>query len=163
MQFLDDYLTAKHGNGQSQKDANARILQRYLARVIRSPVVRHAILSAPDPLALLYVIERISAVAQGDQFLTTNPGQTQQAFRNHEIHSDIERQRSAGESLDLSIRQTTANLAEGLSGMSREVLSERSIRNIHGKSSSKTHQGWEDYIIERLAELGQTIVDDRDK
>ena len=47
--------------------------------------------------------------------------------------------------------------------MGREILSERSIKNIHERGTSKTHEGWEDYILARLAELGQTIVDGLEK
>tara|TARA_R100001594_G_scaffold150576_1_gene212465 strand:+ start:2773 stop:3264 length:492 start_codon:yes stop_codon:yes gene_type:complete len=163
MKDLEQYLLATEGNGAEQEQASLELIKSWLAQTTGLTVPASFLLSAENSFALLYVLERLHAVARGEDFLAVNRGQPKRAYRDHEIHKDIERQRSTGESLDLSIRQTTANLAEGLSGMDREVLSERSIRNIHGKSSSKTDSEWEDYILRRFAELGQDVIDDRDK
>ena len=163
MKNRKDYLTATQGNGQDQLEASTRLIQNWLRQINTMPTPTSVLFGNGDPLALLYVMERIAAVAGGEPFIKKNAGPPKQAFRNHEIHKDIERQRSTGESLDLSIRRTTENLAEGLSGMDREVLSERSIKNIHERGSSMTREEWEDWIITRFRELGQTVVDDRTK
>jgi len=163
MNDLKDYLTATEGNGTEQEEASVRLIQSWLTQTTGMQVPANFLLGSVEPFALLYVLERIHAVARGEEFLRTNPGQPKRAYRDHEIHADIERQRSTGESLELSIRHTTEHLAEGLSGMDKEVLSERSIRNIHSRSSSKTPAQWQDYILKRFTELGQIVIDDRDK
>jgi hypothetical protein len=163
MQNRKDYLTALHGNGQEQQEASTRLIQDWILQTNGLPVPISFILSVPNPLAFVYVLERLHAVAHGEEFLKNNPGQPKQAHRNHEIHRDIERQRSDGDTLEMSVRQTTKNLADGLKGVDKEVLSERSVKNIHTRSTSKTREEWEDFIINRYRELGQTIIDDREK
>ena len=163
MQHRKDYLTALHGNGQEQQEASTRLIKDWIDQTTNMAVPISFILDNPNPLAFLYVLERLSAVAHGEQFLPNNPGQPKQAHRNHEIHKDIERQRAAGETLEMSVRQTTKNLAEGLPDVKKEVLSERSVRNIHTRSTSMTREEWEDFILKRYRELGQTIIDDREK
>tara|TARA_R100001086_G_scaffold248916_1_gene187013 strand:- start:75 stop:566 length:492 start_codon:yes stop_codon:yes gene_type:complete len=158
-----DYLLAVHGNGTAQAEASVRLIQSWLQQTTSFDVPHDVIFAAGDPLALLYVLERLQAVAQGEEFLKINPGQPKRAFRDHEIHADIERQRSLGETLDLAIRQTTENLAAGLSGMAREILSERSVKNIHSKSSSMTNEQWREFVISRFRELGQTVLDESEK
>ena len=163
MKDLQDYLTATEGNGTEQAEASVRLIQSWLEQTTGISVPATGLLSFGEPFALLYVLERMQAVARGEEFLKVNPGQPKRAYLDHEIHADIERQRAEGQNLELSIRQTTETLAEGLSGMDGEVLSERSVRNIHNRSSSRTRKEWEDFIIKKFNELGQNVIDDREK
>ena len=163
MKSRKDYLLAVHGNGTAQAEASVRLIQSWIRQTTSMAVPPEIIFAAGDPLALLYVLERLQAVARGEEFLKINPGQPKRAFRDHEIHADIERQRSRGETLDLAIRQTTEKLATGLSGMAREILSELSVKNIHSKSSSMTDEQWREFVISRFRELGQTVLDENEK
>jgi len=65
--------------------------------------------------------------------------------------------------MEESVQRTRQNLAEGLSGMPPEVLSERSVKNVHARSTSMTTEEWENFVIRRVKELGQIVIDDRKK
>jgi len=159
MKELKDYLTAIHGNGPEQEKASKRLIESWVRQTKAIPVPLSFVLSTL-PLSYLYVTERLIAVADGATFLPNNPGQPKRAFRDHEIHKAVEERREKGSTLDGAVRQTREELQKGLSGLEPEHLSERSVKNIHARSSSKTDEEWVDFVVSRYRELGLTIIDD---
>ena len=164
MENLKDYLTATHGNGADQREASTRLLEHWVSMISKHPMRLSFLKSTGAPLAMLYLIERVHAVAAGEPFIANNPGQPVHRFRNDEIHKSVEGHRAEGHTIDQSVTMTTNELTEGtITGeLKKEVLSERSVKNIHAKGSSKTDKEWSNWIIKRFRELGQTIVDDRE-
>ena len=158
-----DYLTATYGNGAEQAEASARLIQQWIEQTTGLNVPTSFLLAAGNPLAFLYVLERLNAVKDGQQFLANNPGQPKRAYRDHEIHRDVQKHHREGSTMEESVALTKKNLAEGLSGMPPEVLSERSVKNVHARSSSMTTEEWGAYVIRRFKELGQSVIDDREE
>ena len=163
MQGRKDYLTATYGNGTEQAEASTRLIKQWIEQTVELKVPVSFLLAAENPLALLYVLERLNAVKDGQQFLANNPGQPKRAYRDHEIHRDVQKHYREGCTMEESVQRTRQNLAEGLSGMPPEVLSERSVKNVHARSSSMTTEEWGAYVIRRFKELGQTVIDDQEE